>query len=140
MNVTVRVSALIYPTEIEEKVRISINNIFPVELSLKDFGIPHLSGEGKIETLRKLHMLLRQGQILDSARNIFLNGIEGNTTQFSLNKQVAFVGKINFSAGKESLGSIDVDIIAENEDDILTIIDWLAPHTVDGEPVEEIEL
>ena len=140
MNVTVRVSALVYPTEIEEKVRISINNIFPVELSLKDFGIPHLSGEGKIETLRKLHMLLRQGQILDSARNIFLNGIEGNTTRFSLNKQVAFVGKINFSAGKESLGSIDVDIIAENEDDILTIIDWLAPRTVEGKPEEEIEL
>jgi len=140
MNVTVRVSALVYPTEIEEKVRISINNVFPIELGLQDFGIPHLSGEGNIETLRKLHILLRQSQILDSARNIFLNGIEGNTTQFSLNKQVAFVGKINFSAGKESLGSIDVDIIAENEDDILTIIDWLAPRTVEGKPEEEIEL
>ena len=140
MTVTVRISALVYPTEIEEKVRISINNIFPIELSLQDFGIPHLSGEGNIETLRNLHMLLRQGQILESARNIFLNGIEGNTTQFSLNKQVAFVGKVNFLAGKESLGSIDVEITAENEDDILTIIDWLAPHTVDGKPEEEIEL
>ena len=140
MNVTVRISALVYPTEIEEKVRISIENIFPIELSLQDFGIPHLSGKGNIETLRKLHMLLRQGQILDSARNIFLNGIDGNTMRFSLNKQIAFVGKVNFSDGNESLGSIDVDITAENEDDILTLIDWLAPHTVEGEPEAEIEL
>jgi predicted RNA binding protein with dsRBD fold (UPF0201 family) len=140
MTVTVRVFAFVHPTEIEDKVRISINNIFPIELSLKDFGIPHLSGEGNIETLRKLHMLLRQSQILDSARNIFLNGIEGNTTQFSLNKQVAFMGKVNFSANNESLGSIDIEITGENEDEILTIIDWLAPHTVDGKPEEEIEL
>ncbi len=140
MNVTVRVFALVYPTDIEEKVRISINNIFPIELSLQDFGTPRLYGEGNIETLRKLYILLRQGQILDTARNIFITGIEGNTIQFCLNKQVAFVEKVNFSDGKESLGSIYVDISTENEENILTIIDWLAPRTVEGKPVEEIEL
>src|SRR3989304_7203357 len=102
MNVTVRVSAPVYPTEIEDKVRTSVNNIFPIELDLEDYGIPRLYGEGDIETLRKLHQLLREGHILDTARHILLTGIEGNTTQLSLNKQVAFAGKVNFSVGKES--------------------------------------
>jgi predicted RNA binding protein with dsRBD fold (UPF0201 family) len=56
-----------------------------------------------------------------------------------LNKQVAYIGKLNFPAGEESLGSIEVEISADNQDELLTIIDWLTPQTVDGEPVTEIE-
>ena len=140
MNITVRVSALVYPTEIEEKVRIAITNIFPVELVLKNFGIPQLYGEGDIESLRKLHMLFREFCILDTSRRIFMNNIEGNTIQFRLNKQVAFVGKVNFPVGEESLGSIHVEISSDNEEDLMKIIDWLAPETVEGVPVMEIEL
>ncbi len=140
MNVTVRVSALVYPTEVKEKVATAIMNIIPVELNLQDFGVPRLYGEGGLENLRKLHLLLREHRILDTARHFFLTGIEGNTIQFRLNKQVAFVGKVNFPAGDESLGSIYVEISAANEEDLLKIIDWLAPRTIGGKPVEEIEL
>ncbi|MCG2728447.1 MAG: metallophosphoesterase, partial [Candidatus Methanoperedenaceae archaeon] len=49
-----------------------------------------------IESLRLLHPRLREERILDTARNILLIGVEGNTTQFRLNKQVAFAGKVNF--------------------------------------------
>jgi len=140
MNVTVRVSAPVYPTEIQEKVRTAITNIFPVELKLQDSGIPRLYGEGDIESLRKLHLRLREERILDTARHVLLTGIEENTTQFRLSKQVAFVGKVNFPAGNESLGSIYVEISTENDADLLKIIDWLAPQTVDGKPVAEIEL
>ncbi len=140
MNMTVRVSALVYPTEIEGKVRIAITNLFPVELALRNFGVPQLYGEGGLENLRKLHMLLREFRILDTSRRIFMNGMEGNTIQFRLNKQVAFVGKVNFPVGEESLGSIHVEITSDNEEDLMKIIDWLAPETVDGVPVMEIEL
>ncbi|MDO8726094.1 MAG: RNA-binding domain-containing protein [Candidatus Methanoperedens sp.] len=140
MNITVRVSALVYPTEIEEKVRIAITNIFPVELSLRNFGIPQLYGEGGLESLRKLHMLLRDLRILDTSRRIFMNNMEGNTIQFRLNKQVAFVGKVNYPVGEESLGSIHVEISSDVEEDLIKIIDWLAPETEGGEPVMEIEL
>ena len=140
MNITVRVSALVYPTEIEERVRIAITNIFPVELVLKNIGIPQLYGEGDLESLRKLHMLFREFCILDTSRRIFMNNIEGNTIQFRLNKQVAFVGKVNFPVGEESLGSIHVEISSDNEEDLMKIIDWLAPETVEGVPVMEIEL
>jgi len=140
MNITARVPALVYPTEIEEKVRIAITNIFPVELGLRNFGIPQLYGEGGLESLRKLHMLLREFRILDTSRRIFMNGMEGNTIQFRLNKQVAFVGKVNFPVGEESLGSIHVEISSDNEEDLMKIIDWLAPDTVEGQPVMEIEM
>lgn len=140
MNITARVSALVYPTEIEEKVMIAITNIFPVELGLRNFGIPQLYGEGGLESLRKLHMLLREFRILDTSRRIFINGMKGNTIQFRLNKQVAFVGKVNFPVGEESLGSIHVEIYSDNEEDLMKIIDWLTPDTVEGQPVMEIEL
>jgi len=140
MNISVRVSALVYPTEIEEKVRIAITNLFPVELALKNFGIPQLYGEGSLENLRKLHMLLRELRILDTSRRIFMNGMEGNTIQFRLNKQVALMGKVNFPVGEESLGSIHVEISSDNEEDLMKVIDWLVPETAEGEPVMEIEL
>jgi len=140
MNVKVAVFAPVNQTEVQEKVEKAILNFFPVTLELNVYSIPGLYGEGDLESLRLLHLRLRQERILDTARRIFLNGIEGNSTQFRLNKQVAYIGKLNFPAGEESLGSIDVEISADNEDDLLAIIDWLAPQTVDGEPVMEIEL
>ncbi len=140
MKITVRVSALVYPTEIEEKVKKAVQNLFPVELAISDFGVPRLYGEGDIGSLRLLHRRLREERILDTARSVLLTKIQGNTTYFELNKQVAFVGKVNFPAGEESLGSIHVEISADNKEDLLKIIDWLAPRTIDGKPVEEIEL
>lgn len=140
MKVIVKVSALIYPTEIEERVKQAVLNLFPVELHLQDFGIPRLYGEGDIESLRLLHRRLREERILDTARSVLLTGIQGSTTYLQLNKQVAFVGKVNFPAGEESLGSIHVEISAGDKNHLLKIIEWLTPQTIEGKPVEEIEL
>jgi predicted RNA binding protein with dsRBD fold (UPF0201 family) len=140
MNAKVKVYAPVNPTEVQEKVETAILNFFPISLELQERAIPRLYGEGDFESLRRLHLNLREERILDTARRLFLNGIQGYKTRFRLNKQVAFIGKLNFPAGEESLGSIDVEISADNEEELLTIIDWLAPQTVDGEPVMEIEL
>lgn len=140
MKVMVKVSSLVYPTEMQEKVIKAVTNLFPIELHLGEFGIPRLYGEGDLDSLRSLHMRLREERILDTARHILLTGIEASTTQFRLNKQVAFVGKVNFPAGEESMGSIYVEISTENREDLLKLIDWLAPQTIEGKPVEEIEL
>ncbi|NJD51333.1 MAG: hypothetical protein FIB07_00520 [Candidatus Methanoperedens sp.] len=140
MNVSVKISAPVNPTEMQEKVEKAISNFFPVELNLQGPEIPELSGKGGLESLRTLHLRLREERILDTARKIFLNGIEGNTTKFRLNKQVAYIGKLNFPAGKESLGSINVEISAQNLSELFSVIDWLAPQTVGGKPVMEIDL
>lgn len=140
MKVTVKVSTLVYPTELEENVTKAITNLFPLELHHEEFGIPRLSGEGDLESLRVLHLRLREERILDTARHILLKGVQGNTVQFQLNKQVAFAGKVNFPAGEESLGSIYVEISAGNKEDLMKVINWLAPQTIKGKPVEELEL
>lgn len=140
MNLKVTVTALVNPTEIRERVETAITNIFPIRLELQDFGIPSLHGSGAIEELRKFHRLLREERILDTARRIMLSRIDGETLHFRLSKQIAFVGKVNFPPVEESLGSIHVEISAENQDDLLRIIDWLAPETSEGSPIEEIEL
>lgn len=143
MNLTISVSALVHPTELEEKVRTAVTNIILTEPVLRDFGIPQLYGEGDIESLGKFRKLLREQSILDTARHILLSGIddiESNSTQFRLNKQVAYIGKVNFPAGDEALGSLYVEISAGSAADLMNIIDWLAPETEDGKPVREIEL
>lgn len=137
MNIVVRVSAPVHATEDEEKVKLAITNLFPVELYLKD---QMLYGKGTLESLRKLHLLLREQRILDTARSVLLHGVKENATEFYLNKQAAFVGKVNFSDEKPSLGCIYVVISAEDYEKLMKIIQWLAPKTIDGRPVEEIEL
>ena len=140
MNVSVKILAALNPTEIQDKVEKAISNFFPVELKLQEIETQAWSGEGDLESLRTLHLRLREERILDTARKIFLNGIKGDTTRFRLNKQVACIGKLNFPPGEESLGSIQVEISTENMGDLLKVIDWLAPETIDGKPVEEIDL
>jgi predicted RNA binding protein with dsRBD fold (UPF0201 family) len=140
MNVKVTVRAPVNPTEIKERVETAITNIFPTRLELQDFGIPSLYGSGGLENLRTFHRLLREERILDTARHIMLSRSEGGTLHFHLSKQIAFIGKVNFPPVEESLGSIHVEISANNQDDLQTIIDWLAPETFEGYPVKEIEL
>lgn len=140
MNISVKVYANVNPTEVQDKVRGAILNFFKVDLVFQDLEMPNLSGKGDLESLRPLHLRLRYERILDTSRNILLNGIYGNSTRFLLNKQVAYIGKLNFPAGEESLGSIHVEISCENEGDLLKVIDWLAPQTIDGRPVMEIVL
>lgn len=140
MNVSVKVHANVNPTEMQDKVRGAILNFFIIDLELQVLEIPCLSGKGDLESLRTLHLRLRYERILDTARKILLNGMDGNSTSFLLNKQVAYIGKLNFPVGEESLGSIRVEISCENESDLLKVIDWLAPQTIDGKPVMEIEL
>jgi predicted RNA binding protein with dsRBD fold (UPF0201 family) len=55
--------------------------------------------------------------------------------QFMLNKQVAAVGKVSFTTGESPLGPIVVTI---ETPDIERLIDYLAPRTRDGKPIEEI--
>jgi len=122
--VTARVNC--FPTEDPERVRRAILNIFPEseieELESGFFAKSHSVGRFK-EILRGL-------QILDTARSMLRKGKEGNRTSISLNKQVAFMGKVSFVEGSGPLGAIDLVI---EDDELDKVIDDIAPKTVDGE-------
>ena len=55
-----------------------------------------------------------------------------NRIVLHLNKQAAYMGKVSFIEPKAILGTIKVTI---EDDDIIGLIDKVAPETVDGEEV-----
>ena len=126
-------TASIRPTESPEKVAGAVENLFPkMELVASENRI---EGRGGAESLSAFHRFLREQRILDTARSVMLQGRVGDAVQFRLNKQAATVSRINFPPEEEPLGSIHVQIRGPE-----TLIDWLAPRTSEGRPIEEIEL
>ncbi|MEA1984464.1 MAG: RNA-binding domain-containing protein [Euryarchaeota archaeon] len=140
--IKVEVWADVNPTEKVELVEEAVRNI----IDIADLEVPdsddRVSGQGGVDALRHLHALLRSEQILDTARTQLYVGLDatGTSTQIRINKQVATVKRLNFPAQKESLGSIHVRIRADDEKEMETLADWLAPPTEDGTPLYEIDM
>ncbi|MEM3420800.1 MAG: RNA-binding domain-containing protein [Candidatus Hadarchaeum sp.] len=129
-----RVETEVRATESREKVEAAVKNIFPT-LKLELVGRKLIGESTDVTALSKLHQLLRQQAILDTARATMFANRKDNTTEFLLNKQVAFVGKISFTDGESPLGPIKVHLEAS---DIERLIDYLAPRTREGKPVQEL--
>jgi predicted RNA binding protein with dsRBD fold (UPF0201 family) len=116
-----------------EKVVRAVENIFPgLIMDILDDRIEAYDG---LDSLLTLHKLLREQKILDTARSVMLTGRVGNAVQFRLNKQAALMGLVSFPPDEEPLGSIHVQIIGDER-----MVDWLAPQTENGVPIEEIDL
>lgn len=129
-----KVEAEVRPTEVREKVEAALKKIFPT-LELRQEG-SFLVGEAtEVSALSRLHQLLRLQAILDSARAVMRAGMEGNHISFMLNKQAAFVGRVSFTGEESPLGPIAVFLEAR---DIERLIDYLAPRTREGKPIQEI--
>jgi len=132
-TIEVSVNVLIRLTERVEKVASAVEKIFPG--LIMDIREDRIEAYGGPSTLWTLHRLLREQEILDTARSVMLQGREGNTIHFRLNKQAAFMGMVNFPPEEEPLGSIHIQIIGDDQ-----VIDWLSPMTENGVPVKEIDL
>ena len=129
-----RVEAEVKPTEAREKVEAAIKQIFPtLELSL--IGSSLVGESTRMESLDRLHELLRQQAIRDSARSVMLRSSRGNVVRFMLNRQVASVGRVSFTGGESPLGPI---VVTLEVPDIERLVDYLAPHTREGKPIREI--
>jgi len=125
--VSVLISCPVYPSEVQEKVREAIMNIFPdASIERTDEGFKGEAGTGRF------YDLIRKQKILDSTRSMMFKGIRGNKIVLHLNKQVASVGKISFTEPKTILGTITVTMECDEPE---ALIDEMAPRTVDGEEV-----
>jgi hypothetical protein len=132
-TIEVTVHSSVRPTERIEKVVRAIENIFPgLIMDILDDRIEAYDGP---DSLLTLHRLLREQKILDTARSVMLTGRVGDAVQFRLNKQAAFMGLVSFPPDEEPLGSIHVQITGDER-----LVDWLAPQTENGVPIEEIDL
>lgn len=124
---TVNIFCQVNPSEDPEKVRAAVLSIFPdAELEETNRG---LRGTASLDRFSKI---IRRQKILDATRGVMLSGMKGDTTRFSLNKQVATVGKVSFADRRPVLGAIEVTV---TDDQLEALIDRVAPVTVDGEEV-----
>ena len=132
-TIEISVYSSVQPTERVEKVVSAIENIFPgLTMDIREDRIEAYDGP---DALRTFHQLLRELRILDSARSVLLDGRVGETFKFCLSKQAAFMGIVSFPPDEEPLGSLHVQITGGER-----LVDWLAPKTEDGIPIEEIDL
>jgi len=117
----IRLSARCFPTEDREKIISGIKSIFPdAEIDGDD---PIIAISSSLDMFAEL---LKKQRIRDAARRIMRRHIRGQSTSFSLNKQVATVGKISFSEEEHPLGDIEMTIFA---DELEPLIDIVAPNT-----------
>lgn len=128
---TLLVEAEITPTEVEEKVKTAVVNIFgniPMEMQPKTNGSLLVAKARNREPLESFRAVLRRDRVRAAARKLLGPKIRGNTIRFFLNKQVAFTGHISFSqeVGESPLGPIRVVIETDSPREL---VDWLAPRS-----------
>ncbi|MUW13727.1 coaE operon protein [Halorubrum sp. CBA1125] len=131
-SVDVRIEAPVRDTEVTDRVADAVRNVFP------DADPTHEDGRlvAETHTLDAFSDVLHEQEILDTARRVFLDNRTDEGFTFSLKKQAAFQGVVNFAVGEpDELGEIDVEVRVR-EPDVESFVDYVAPETDDGQPVD----
>jgi uncharacterized protein len=125
------ITAPVEDTEVGDRVVDAVRNLFPnAEIERRGGGI-----DATTHSLDRFSELLHRQEILDTARGEFFRRRSGPYFSFSLKKQAAFQGVVNFAVGNESeLGDIDVEVRVD-EPDVESYVDHVAPPTEDGRPI-----
>ena len=111
------------PSEDEEKVRISILNIFPYsKLTLKNSSFKAESTD--ISSLEKIYETIHSKQSQKAYKRNLENNLDNNSTWFYLNKQAAFVNKVVIcdELDESPLGPIRVMLASKRID---RLIEWM---------------
>jgi len=134
-SVDVQITAPVYDTEVTDRVADAITNVFP------NAEVDHQHGELVATTHDMEHFseCLHRREILDTARGVFFDTLDGDTFSFDLKKQAAFEGVVTFAVGEpDELGEIHVRVRV-NDPDPESFIDHIAPPTQEGKPIDPEE-
>ena len=124
-RIDVQVTTPVNPTEVRDRVESAITNLFPAA----EVEERHGDLLARAHSVERFAERLREQNIVDAAREVFLQGVEGEAFTFDLKKQAAFEGVVNFSVGPpDELGDLHVRVRVE-EPDVEAFIDYLAPRT-----------
>ncbi|SFM72597.1 RNA-binding domain-containing protein [Methanolobus profundi] len=143
--IKVTVSVVVNPTESKDKVSSALSQLFP-DIDFDYEEMPEKSGqfigESDIYGLKNIHHMIREEEIIDTSRTRLNVGLseDGLETSFIISKQVATVGRLNYPAQAEPLGSIDVTIEADDTSEMERFFDWLTPPTEAGVPDFEMDI
>jgi predicted RNA binding protein with dsRBD fold (UPF0201 family) len=133
-SIDVRIEVPVRDTEATDRVDDAVRNVFPDAEPVHEDG--RLVAEA--HTLDAFSDVLHEQEILDTARRVFLRNSTDEGFAFSLKKQAAFEGVVNFAVGEsDELGEIDVDVRVR-EPDVESFVDYVAPETDDGRPVDPV--
>ena len=133
-SIDVRIEVPVHDTEVTDRVDDAVRNVFPDAEPVHEDG--RLVAEA--HTLDAFSDVLHEQEILDTARRVFLRNSTDEGFSFSLKKQAAFEGIVNFAVGEsDELGEIDVEVTVR-EPDVEAFIDYVAPETDDGRPVDPV--
>jgi len=77
-------------------------------------------------------------RILDTARSMLISGKRGNSITVYLNKQTAYISRINFAEEDAILSPLRVTFRLFDVD-FERFLDYLTPETRDGKPVKEVD-
>lgn len=116
--------------------------------NLKDNYFLYLINDDCVELLGSLHLLkyiyfkVRDLKIVDTLRELLIKNIkkkENNffETKISLNKQVAYIGKLNIINHETPLGNVNIKIICNKKKIMFSFIDWISPKTKNGIIIEK---
>ena len=131
-SIDVRIEVPVCPTEVTDRVEDAVSNVFP------NAEFSHDPGKlvAETHTLEPFSDVLHEQEILDTARREFFKHADDESFSFSLKKQAAFEGVVNFAVGNpDELGDITVDVTVR-QPDVESIIDAVAPPTEDGTPID----
>ncbi|WP_435074470.1 RNA-binding domain-containing protein [Halorubrum sp. HHNYT27] len=133
-SIDVRIEVPVHDTEVTDRVDDAVRNVFPDAEPVHEDGL--LVAEA--HTLDAFSDVLHEQEILDTARRVFLRNSTEDGFAFSLKKQAAFEGIVNFAVGEsDELGEINVDVRVR-EPDVEAFIDYVAPETDKGRPVDPV--
>ncbi|WP_225335184.1 RNA-binding domain-containing protein [Halomicrobium urmianum] len=131
-SVDVQITAPVNDTEVTDRVADAIRNLFPNA----DPEFEHGELRAEVHDVEHFSELLHRFEILDTARGVFFDNRRGDTFSFDLKKQAAFQERVNFAVGDPSeLGDIHVRVRVD-EPDVESFVDYVAPPTEEGEPID----
>ncbi|MFB6070641.1 MAG: coaE operon protein [Halanaeroarchaeum sp.] len=132
-QIDVRVAAPVEPTEVPDRVVEAVTTLFP------NAAVERRDGRVVATTHDVSHFRDRlfAQRILDTARSVFVENRGPNGFSFALKKQAARNDVINFAVGSpDELGDVEVAITV-HEPSVESFIDYLAPRTEDGTPLDD---
>jgi predicted RNA binding protein with dsRBD fold (UPF0201 family) len=129
----------IYPTEDTERVCSALTHLFASDSSCHETEDGYLmlrsSKRGSLDYIQQYIHSLR---IIDAVRKRVLSNWDGTKTSIFFDKQAAYYGKMRLVDETEEdppLGSIELELKFEDEDDFNRFLIWFVPPTKDGRVV-----
>ena len=131
-SVDARIETPVNDTEVTDRVIDAVEALFP------DVDVRSEPGRVVAEThsLEGFSDRLHDQEILDTARREFFENADDEGFSFSLKKQAAYEGVVNFAVGEpDELGDIEVEVTVR-EPSVEEYVDHVAPPTEGGTPVD----